>query len=858
MADKVNGERKKLSLSSGGKLTLKNTITTNKSPNSITTNSRISRGTVQVEVKRAKRLSNRTNRTENVSPENFSGLSAQEIQSRSKKLQEGLAKTAAQAEIIASEKIEKAKLEEARVAANALEAAEAASTLAPKDKKLARRRAETEEILEIKKIEEEQLKLQIDAKKAEEAALQAEKDRQKLTDIELLPNNNNKSWMGNKVQEKEIFKENFKKPSWNRGLQEKRQGKMTIARALDSENVRVRSLASIKRRREKVRMQADQTPAVKQFRDVIIPDTITVSELANRMTEKTADVVRELMKNGIMATATQVIDSDTAELITTEFGHKPKRISESDIELDLVLEEGNPENLVTRPPIVTIMGHVDHGKTSLLDALRKSKVADGEAGGITQHIGAYQITTKSKSKISFIDTPGHEAFTEMRARGANVTDIVILVVAADDGIKPQTIEAIKHAKAAECPIIVAINKCDKPEADPQKVRTELLQHDLIPEEMGGDVQCIDVSAKNKQGLNDLIDALELQADIMELKSDPSMSANGVVVESKVERGKGSVITLLVKVGTLNVGDILVVGTESGKVRALLNDEGQRVNEAGPSMPVEVLGLSGTPDAGDLAHVVESEARAREIADYRLRKSKQKEAKLSARGSVEQMLANIQTGESSQLPVIIKTDVHGSLEAIKAALEKIGNSLVKIRVLSGAVGAISESDISLASASSALVFAFNVRAIPQARELSRRDNVEIRYHSIIYELIEDAKLALTGMLDPDLQESFIGYAEIKQVFSVSKIGKIAGCIVTEGIVKKGCSFRLLRDNTVVHQGKLKTLRRFKDEVKDVREGTECGMGFENYNDIHIGDVMECFEVKEVARSLDSVDKKMVKI
>ncbi len=537
MENKVNGERKKLSLSSGGKLTLKNSISANKSPNSIKANSRVGRGTVQVEVKRTKRLSNRLNVNENTSQENISGLSVKEIQSRSKKLQEDLAKTAAEAEIIASEKIEKAKIEEARIAANAQEASEAASTLAPKDKMLARRKAETDEILEIKKIEEEQLKIQIDAKKAEEAALQAEKDRQKIADSELVPNTG-KSWTSNKVQEKEIYRENLKKPSWKERFSRKRQGKMTIARALDSENVRVRSLASIKRRREKARMQADQTPAVKQFREVIIPDTITVTELANRMTEKTADVVRELMKNGIMATATEVIDSDTAELITTEFGHKPKRISESDVELDLGLEESNPENLVSRPPIVTIMGHVDHGKTSLLDALRESKVADGEAGGITQHIGAYQITTKTNSKISFIDTPGHEAFTEMRARGANVTDIVILVVAADDGIKPQTIEAIKHAKAANCPILVAVNKCDKPESNPQKVRTELLQHDLIPEEMGGDVQCIDVSAKNKNGLTDLIDALELQADLMELKSDPTISANGVVIESKVERGKG--------------------------------------------------------------------------------------------------------------------------------------------------------------------------------------------------------------------------------------------------------------------------------------------------------------------------------
>ena len=857
MEENTKSERKKLSLSSGGKLTLKNSVSSSKSSNNITTNSRAGRGTVQVEVKRTKRPSTRLNINEQIiernNSENSSGLSAEEIQSRSKMLQEGLAKTAAEAEIIAAEKVEKAKLKEARIAANALEALEAASSLAPKDKMLARRKSENEEILEIKKIEEEQKQVQIDAKKSEEAALLAERDRQKLADTELLPNN--KLWTGNKVQEKEIFRENVKKTSFNRGFQEKRQGKMTIARALDSDNVRVRSLASIKRRREKARMQADQTPAVKQFREVTIPDTITVSELANRMTEKTADVVRELMKNGIMATATEVIDSETAELITTEFGHKPKRISESDVELDLIIEESNPKNLSLRPPIVTIMGHVDHGKTSLLDALRESKVADGEAGGITQHIGAYQITTKSRTQISFIDTPGHEAFTEMRARGANVTDIVILVVAADDGIKPQTIEAIKHAKAASCPIIVAVNKCDKPEANPQKVKTELLQHELIPEEMGGDIQCIDVSAKNKTGLDNLLEAIELQSDLMELKSDATINANGVVIESKVERGKGSVITLLIKSGTLKVGDIIVVGSESGKVRALLDDGGKRITNAGPSMPVEVLGLSGTPNAGDLAHVVESESRAREIAEYRSRKLKQKEATLSARGSVEQMLANIQAGESTELPVIIKTDVHGSLEAIKVALDKLGNSLVKIRVLSGAVGAISESDITLASASSALVFAFNVRAIPQARELSRRDNIEIRYHSIIYELIEDAKLALTGMLDPDLQETFIGYAEIRKIFSVSKIGKIAGCFVNEGIVKKGCSFRLLRDNTVVHQGMLKTLRRFKDEVKEVREGTECGMGFENYNDIQEGDVMECFEVKEVARSLESVGKKV---
>ncbi len=857
MEEKTNGERKKLSLSLDGKLTLKNPITSSKSTSSVTTNSRIGRSTVQVEVKRTKKQVNRT--TSNTSfinktnIDNNTRLSAEEISSRSKMLQDGLAKTAAAAETLAAQKLEHAKAEEARVVANAEIASVAASNLAPEDKVLARRKLEIAEITEIKKIEDEQKKAQIEAKLAEEAVVQAERDRQKLSEDELTPTNT-KSWNFNKPQEKEAFKEPAKKLAWTRGLDQKRQGKMTIARALDSDNVRVRSLASIKRRREKVRMQADQTPAIKQFREVIVPDKITVSELANRMTERTADVIKELMKNGIMATATETIDAETAELITTEFGHKAKRVSDSDIELDLVTQEENPANYKTRPPIVTIMGHVDHGKTSLLDALRQTKVVDGEAGGITQHIGAYQITTKSGSKISFIDTPGHEAFTEMRARGANVTDIVVLVVAADDGIKTQTIEAIKHAKAASCPIIVAVNKCDKPEANPTKVRTELLQHELVPEEMGGDIQCINVSAKNQDGLTDLIEALELQAELMELKSDPTINANGVVIESKVETGKGSVITMLVKSGTLKVGDIIVVGSESGKVRAILNDVGTRIKNAGPSSPVEVLGLSGTPSAGDLAHVVETESRAREVAEYRSRMVKQKEVNLSARGSVEQMLADIQAGEATELPVIIKADVHGSLEAIKVALEKLGNSLVKIKVLTGAVGAISESDISLAAASSALVFAFNVRAIPKARDLARRDGVEVRYHSIIYELISDAKTALTGLLDPDLQETFIGYAEIRKVFSVSKIGKIAGCFVTEGIVKRGCSFRLLRDNTVMHQGMLKTLRRFKDEVKEVREGLECGMGFENYNDIQDGDMMECFEVKEVARSLDTIDKK----
>ncbi len=652
-----------------------------------------------------------------------------------------------------------------------------------------------------------------------------------------------------KSANRDVFKENNKKVTLNKGYEKKREGKLTIARALDSENVRFRSLASIKRRREKVKLQSEvAAPVVKQIRDVIIPDTIVVSELANRMSEKTADVVRELMKNGIMATAAQVIDADTAELITNEFGHKVKRISESDIELDLVKNDVISENLSPRPPVVTIMGHVDHGKTSLLDALRKTNVVNSEAGGITQHIGAYQIKSKNNNLISFIDTPGHEAFSEMRARGANITDIVILVVAADDGIKQQTVEAINHAKSAKAPIIVAVNKCDKPDTDPQKVKNELLQYELIPEDMGGDVQCINISALKKTGLDQLIEAIELQAEILELKSDPDCPASGVVIESKIEKGKGPVITLLVDSGTIKVGDIIVVGTENGKVRALINDLGKRVYEAKPSTPIEVLGLSGTPMAGDIANVVESESKAREVAEYRSRKFKEKEAALSSRGTVEQMLANIQSGEVTELPVVIKTDVHGSLEAIKVALNKLGDEKIKVKILSSSVGPINESDISLAVASSALVFGFNVRAIPQARELAKRDMVEIRYHSIIYELIEDAKNGLAGMLDPDLQEEFIGYAEIKQVFNITNHGKIAGCYVKEGIIKKGCSFRLLRENTVIHEGKLKTLQRFKDEVKEVKFGIECGMGLENYNDIKIGDVMECFEVKEIKKTL----------
>ena len=638
-------------------------------------------------------------------------------------------------------------------------------------------------------------------------------------------------------------------PARRDGPGRRQSGKMTITQALSGdEQRRQRSLASVRRQREKARMRDDQ-PQVKQVRDVIIPDTISVTELANRMAERTADVVKELMKLGVMATATQTVDGETAELIAQELGHRAQRVSDSDVESGLEGADDDEASLKPRPPVVTVMGHVDHGKTSLLDAIRRTDVAAGESGGITQHIGAYQINTASGNLITFIDTPGHEAFTEMRSRGANITDIVILVVAADDSVMMQTVEAINHAKAAGCPVIVAVNKCDKPEADPKRVRNDLLQHEIITEDFGGDVLCVDVSAITGQGLDKLEEAIMLQAELLELKANPDRAATGVVVEAKVERGRGSVATLLVQRGTLKQGDIFVIGAESGRVRALLDDRGKTLKMALPGQPVEILGLNGTPMAGDSCVVVETEARAREIAEYRTRQTKEREAARGARGSVEQMLSAIAAGEAEELPVVIKTDVHGSLEAIRVALEKLGTDQVKVRILSSGVGAISESDISLSSASNAIVIGFNVRAIPQARDLAKRDGVEIRYHSIIYELIDEVKAAMGGLLSPDTQEDFIGYAEIRQVFGVSKVGKVAGCYVTEGVIKRGCKVRLLRDNVVIHEGSLKTLKRFKDEVKDVREGFECGMGFENYSDIQEGDMIECFELREVARTLD---------
>ena len=644
-------------------------------------------------------------------------------------------------------------------------------------------------------------------------------------------------------------------PAGRRGEPRRRHsGKLTISQALDDSGVeRVRSLASVRRAREKEKKRAreEQGDIQKQVRDVVVPDAITVQELANRMAERAADVIKKLMELGVMATINQVIDADTAELVTGEFGHKVRRVSESDVETGLKVDVDPEESKELRAPVVTIMGHVDHGKTSLLDAMRKTDVVTGEAGGITQHIGAYQIQLETSDKITFLDTPGHAAFTEMRARGANVTDIIVLVVAADDGINDQTVEAIKHAKAAESPTIIAINKIDLPDADPNRVQTELLQHEIVVEELGGDVIQVQVSAKTGQGIDKLQEAILLQAEILELKANPHRSAAGTIVEAKVERGKGSVATVLVQHGTLCIGDIFVAGAEWGRVRALLNDRGERINDCGPSFPAEVLGLNGSPIAGDDFVVVENESRAREVVEYRQREIRNKQASAGARGTVEQMLSAIAAGHADELPILIKTDVHGSLEAIRTSLERISNDTVAVRILHGAVGGISESDVTLAVASNAIIVGFNVRANPQARELARTSGVDIRYYSIIYNVIDDIKAALTGLLSPDLKEEFLGNAEIKEVFNISKVGKIAGCIVTEGSIKRGAQVRLLRDNVVVHEGSLKTLKHFKEEVKDIKEGSECGAGFENYNDLQVGDFIECFEIKEIARTLESV-------
>ncbi len=589
-------------------------------------------------------------------------------------------------------------------------------------------------------------------------------------------------------------------------------------------------------------------PAEKIVKEVVVPEVITVQELANRMAEKSAEVIKKLMSLGVMATINQPIDADTAQIVVEEMGHKCKRVADSDVEEGLTGPVDNAEDLLPRPPVVTVMGHVDHGKTSLLDALRETNVAAKEAGGITQHIGAYQIEVSGGQKITFIDTPGHEAFSEMRARGAKVTDIVVLVVAANDGIMPQTVEAIRHAQAAEVPIVVAINKIDLPGADPMRVKTELLQHGIAVEEMGGECLCAEVSAKKRINIDKLVEAILLQAEILDLKANPNRKAEGTVIEAKMEKGRGSVATVLVQNGTLRIGDVFIAGKEWGHVRAMFNELGKKVHEAEPATPVEVLGLQGTPSAGDNFIVVKDETQAKEVTNYRIRKEREAKLVKSAKSAMEQMLDKIKSGESKYLSVIIKADVQGSIEAIEGTINKLSTNEVSVHVLHSAVGPISESDISLAKASNAFIIGFNVRAIPQARDMARRDGVDIRYYSIIYDVADDVKKGLEGLLSPEIREKLLGYAEIRNVFNITGVGKVGGCMVTEGIVKRGAKVRLLRDNVVIHDGNLAQLKRFKEDIKEVREGYECGMSFENYNDIQVGDFIECYELETIAAKL----------
>ena len=630
----------------------------------------------------------------------------------------------------------------------------------------------------------------------------------------------------------------------------RRSGKLTLDRALvGDDGARGRSLSSIRRRQEKFKRSQQNQTREKIAREVIIPETISIQELANRMSERAVDVIKFLMAQGQMLKPGDIIDADLAELIAAEFGHTVRRVAESDVEEGIFNVADNPEHLQTRPPVVTIMGHVDHGKTSLLDAIRKTSVVSGEAGGITQHIGAYQVDHDGQ-KISFIDTPGHAAFTAMRARGAQATDIAILVVAADDSVMPQTIESISHAKAAGVPIIVAINKVDKPAADPQRVRTQLLQHEVFVESMGGEVLDVEVSAKTGAGLDKLLEAIILQAELMDLRADPARTAEGVVIEAQLDKGRGAVATVLVQAGTLKTGDIIVAGDQWGRVRALVDDKGKQLKAAPPSMPVEVLGMQGTPQAGDRFAVVENEAKAREIAEYRQRLAREKAVAKSAgqRGSLEQMMSQLTDAGLKTFPLVIKGDVQGSVEAIATALEKLGTDEVQARIVHSGAGAITESDVSLAAASNAAIIGFNVRANAQARQAAEREGIELRYYNIIYDLVDDVKQAMSGLLSPERRETFLGNAEILEVFQITKIGKVAGCRVTEGKVERGAGVRLIREGVVIHEGTLKTLKRFKDEVAEVPGGQECGMAFQNYEDIRQGDIIECFRVEHVARTL----------
>ena len=817
-------EKPKKTLSLGGTLSLK-------SGSGATNRPAPSPGTVAVEVRNRKRNAPTQRSGGNDAPARSSSdsrLSSQEREARAKALQTAMSDDKPKKTTLPKRRttIEDVKAEEAQSRQGSLSAREA-------------------ELAELNRIEDEE--------KAKQAEAQA--NAPALPDPSSTPDRrkNFTSPDAEPVSYRDKMKKDAPKAP-PRTLQDRRGGRMTVTQALnkDYERDRSMSMAAQKRAREKARLaaQGPKEDAKKVFREVTVPETITVAELANRMTEPTKEVIKALMKMGVMATSSEIIDADTAELIIEEFGHRIKRVTAGDVEIGLDGIEDKEEDLVNRPPVVTIMGHVDHGKTSLLDALRKTNVVEGEAGGITQHIGAYQVKMESGQKITFLDTPGHAAFTEMRARGANATDIVVIVVSAEDSVMPQTIEAINHAKAAEVPIIIAVNKIDLPDADPMKVKTELLQYEVIVEELSGDVQCIEISAKEGTNLDKLEEAIILQSEVLELKANPNRSASGVIIESKLEKGRGSVATALIQNGTLRVGHIFVAGAEFGKVRGLINDQGKNVIEAIPGQPIEILGINGSPKAGDPLNVVPDEGKAREVANYRIRREREIQAAqaVKERVTMDDILLQREMGEDKSLAVIIKGDVHGSVEAIAGSLAKMveENEGIAIKVLHTGVGGITESDVSLANTTGALIIGFNVRTNVQAQALVNRDRVDVRYYNVIYDVIDDAKAILGGMLDPVEREEYIGQAKILEVFNVSKVGKVAGCEVVTGMVKRGARVRLLRDDVVIHEGTLKTLQRFKDEVDEVKEGTECGMAFEKYEDIRKDDIIECYDVTEEKR------------
>ena len=754
--------------------------------------------------------------------------------------------------------LSKAEYEKRQVALNTAQAqaderdAKKAAEQAERDRRMAEEKAaleekkKAEEEAELRRLEAEEEKRQkeeaekLAARKPVGAAAALKKEEDTRSELEKA---------GGRVKKKR----NTPPPTRSKGETKRRRGKLTIVSALAGDDERQRSLASMKRarEREKQRQRGGIGDRDKVQREVIIPEAITVSELSNRMAERARDVVKYLMQQGTMATMNDVLDADTAQLIVEDFGHTVKRVSEADVEDNFIIDDtpSDEKDRKPRSPVIAVMGHVDHGKTSLLDALRTTDVASGEAGGITQHIGAYQLKLKSGDEITVLDTPGHAAFSEMRTRGAQAVDIVVLVVAADDGVMPQTIESIKYAQAAETPIIVAINKMDSYDANPQKVETDLLQHNIITESMSGETQAIPVSAKEKTGLDDLAEAIVNQAELMELKANPTRNADGLVIESKIEKGRGPVATLLVKRGTLERGQIVVAGEFWGKVKAMMDERNTQLKKAGPSTPVAVMGMDGAPAPGEPFAVVETEQRARELTEYRVRKRKEDLTKASGMASMEQMMAKLANKTSSEMPLLVKADVEGSAQAIKTSLEDLGNDEVKARVVYSAAGGISESDVQLAASSGAPIIAFNVRANRQAKELAEKEGVEIRYYSIIYGLLDEIKGALEGMLAPERKETFIGYAEVLEVFDISKLGKVAGAKVTEGRVERGSGVRLLRDDVVIHEGELSTLKRFKDEVPKVQAGMECGMGFLNYHDLRKGDQIECFTVEMLDRKLD---------